>query len=399
MKVSVTRSTPINSSARVQQLSALFDAPITERSTMQWTGDIPIDGPPGSADADWHVGLLVGPSGAGKSTLLGEMFGTPKAYEWAKSAVVDDFAQSLSMEDISLTCQSVGFNTIPAWMRPYKVLSTGEKFRVDLARHLLEDGDLILVDEFTSVVDRQVAQIGAHAVQKWVRKHGKRFVAASCHYDIVDWLQPDWVLEPHTMQFARRSIQRRPPVDIAISRVPYGAWKMFAPFHYLTADLHRGASCFVLFANGHPASFGGMLHRPHPKVNDIEGLSRLVTLPDWQGLGLALVLSDTLGAAYKALGKRMHTYPAHPALVRSFNNSQKWKMIKKPGVYAYATKRSFTSTITKKIHTLSELSNSGQTGGFGGRPNATFEYCGPTLDSKEDADRLINQRIQGRQPV
>ena len=383
MKISITRSTPVNASARVQQLSALFDAPVTERSTMQWTGNIPVD----DAEWPWNIGLLVGPSGAGKSTLLGEMFGTPKAYEWGKPAVVDDFSSALSMEDISLTCQSVGFNTIPAWMRPYKVLSTGEKFRVELARHLLEDGDLILVDEFTSVVDRQVAQIGAHAVQKWVRKHGKRFVAASCHYDIIDWLQPDWVLEPHTMQFARRAIQRRPPVDIAISRVPYGAWKMFAPFHYLTAELNHSAACFTLFANGHPASFGGMLHRPHPKVDDIVGLSRLVTLPDWQGLGLALVLSDTLAAAYKTLGKRMHTYPAHPALVRSFNNSPKWRMVKKPGVYAYSTKRSASSGIGGK--------------GMGGRPNATFEYCGPALPSREDADRLINQRIIGnvRQPI
>ena len=40
------------------------------------------------------------------------------------------------------------------------------------------------MDEFTSVVDRQVAQIGAHAIQKYVRKHGRQFVAVSCHYDI-----------------------------------------------------------------------------------------------------------------------------------------------------------------------------------------------------------------------
>ena len=89
---------------------------------------------------------------------------------------------------------AVGFNTIPAWLRPYGVLSNGEKFRVDLARRLLEGGDLIAVDEFTSVVDRQVAKIGSHAVQKWARGKGRQFVAATCHYDLEDWLQPDWVL-------------------------------------------------------------------------------------------------------------------------------------------------------------------------------------------------------------
>jgi hypothetical protein len=65
----------------------------------------------------------------------------------------------------------------------------------------------LLVDEFSSVVDRQVAKIGAHAVQKWVRRNARQFVAVSCHYDIVDWLRPDWVLEPATMSFRWESLR------------------------------------------------------------------------------------------------------------------------------------------------------------------------------------------------
>jgi hypothetical protein len=118
--------------------------------------------------------------------------------------VIDDFAGTLSMEQVSSACQAVGFNTIPAWLRPFYVLSNGERFRVELARRLLELSDPIVVDEFTSVVDRQVAQIGAHAVQKYVRRNKRKFVAVSCHYDIVDWLQPDWIFEPATMHFARK---------------------------------------------------------------------------------------------------------------------------------------------------------------------------------------------------
>jgi hypothetical protein len=33
--------------------------------------------------------------------------------------VNEDFARSLSMKDIADMCQAVGFNTIPAWLRPY----------------------------------------------------------------------------------------------------------------------------------------------------------------------------------------------------------------------------------------------------------------------------------------
>ena len=71
--------------------------------------------------------------------------------------------------------------------------------RVDLARALLEK-DFVCFDEFTSVVDRQVAQTSCLAVSKAVRKLNKKFVAVSCHYDILEWLQPDWVFDANTMQ-------------------------------------------------------------------------------------------------------------------------------------------------------------------------------------------------------
>src|SRR5258708_29217881 len=122
------------------------------------------------------------------------------------------------------------------------------------------------------------------------------------------------------MAYARRSLQQRPRIE----RVTDRAWRLFAPFHYLMADLHRTAQCFVLFAGDEPTSFAGMLHRPHPRVRDIVGCSRLVTLPDWQALGLAMMLIDQMGAAYKTIGKRLHTYPAHPALSRSFDKSPRW---------------------------------------------------------------------------
>ena len=170
---------------RVEQLGAMFDCPVHEKLRCEWHGAIDLDAQP------WQVGLIVGPSGAGKTKLLEKIFGAPESCQWSAPSVVDDFAKERGIQEIAGVCQAVGFNTIPAWMRPYAVLSNGEKFRVELARRLLETEGTIVIDEFTSVVDRQVAQIGAHAAQKYVRKNGKKLVAASCHYDIVDWLQPD----------------------------------------------------------------------------------------------------------------------------------------------------------------------------------------------------------------
>jgi hypothetical protein len=69
---------------------------------------------------------------------------------------------------------------------------------------------------------------------------------------VIEWLQPDWMLEPATMTFQWRSLQRRPSLNVEIARVDHAAWKLFAPFHYLTAELHKAAACFVLFCRGNP---------------------------------------------------------------------------------------------------------------------------------------------------
>jgi hypothetical protein len=105
-----------------------------------------------------------------------------------------------------------------------------------------------------------------------------------------------------------------------------------------------------------------------------------VTLPDWQGLGLAFVLNDTLSAAYKAVGYRMNMYPAHPPYIRSFDRSPNWTMRKRPGKYA-----ALSSGSDKDV----------SAGNFGGRPNATFEYVGPAWADREAALELIG----GKEPA
>ena len=376
MKIDVSVETKIERTSRVKQLEAMFDVPAAEMSRLEWRGEVPIE------SMDWNVGLIVGPSGCGKSTIAKQMFGDAYHPEltWRAGSVIDDFPRECGMDAIAAACQAVGFNTIPGWMRPFVVLSNGEKFRVELARRILGLPDPVVVDEFTSVVDRQVAQIGSHAIQKWVRRNNRKFVAVGCHYDVIDWLQPDWIFEPATTAFAPRGRLQRPKLEVTIQRVPYRFWSLFAPFHYLTADLHKAARCFCLFVGDRPASFGAMLHRPHPRVRDIMGLSRAVTLPDFQGLGLMMILADALGSAYKAIGKRMHSYPAHPAFIRSFDKSPRWALKTKP-----MSVRS--STGNRRLFSMGE-SDIPAAAAMGGRPCAVFEYAGEAM-SRDQAVRLL----------
>jgi hypothetical protein len=364
-------------STRAMQVCGMFDCPPNESQTLRWQADLPLDEKP------WNVGLIVGPSGSGKSTCARALWPQEmeQTIEWKRSSVIDDFPSSASIGDITAALSSVGFNTVPAWLRPFSVLSNGEKFRAEMARRLVESEGVIVVDEFTSVVDRQVAQIASHAVQKAVRKQGKQFVAVSCHHDIIDWLQPDWIFDPAERRFAWRSVQRRPSIAVEVARLPYEAWSLFAPFHYLTADLHRGAACFGLWANGNLAAFAGVLHRPHPKAS-IKGVSRAVTLPDWQGLGLVFVLLETLGAAYAGAGYPLHTYPAHPAFIRAFR-SDRWQLRKQPGTFAVSSMA--RAARDKAPHPLACGEWQGQ------RPCAVFRYRGPAMEV-DAARRLIESR-------
>lgn len=177
---------------RVSKIEADFDVK-PEHSCERFVGDIEIPD-------KWSIGVIVGGSGTGKSTIAKELFGEHiiTGFDYSASSVVDDMPKA-NIDVITRMFYAVGFGSVPSWLKPYSVLSNGEKMRMDLARALLER-DFVVFDEFTSVVDRQVAQTACIAVSKAVRKTGKQFVAVSCHYDILDWLEPDWVFDTNTMQ-------------------------------------------------------------------------------------------------------------------------------------------------------------------------------------------------------
>ena len=162
-----------------------------EHINEHFTGSIDIEG------KEWNVGVIVGGSGTGKTTIAKECF--PESYiaeyEYNANAVIDDMPKGCSLSDIEKTFTSVGFSSPPSWLKPYAVLSNGEKMRVDLARSILEDRDLVVFDEFTSVVDRDVAKTASFALQKAVRRQNKKIIAVSCHRDILEWIMPDWIYD------------------------------------------------------------------------------------------------------------------------------------------------------------------------------------------------------------
>lgn len=189
----ILKENKVDKTFRVAKIMNDFDVKI-EHSNENFIGTI-------NLPKIWNIGLIVGNSGTGKSTIAKEIFKNEyiNNFEYNHKSVIDDMPQSKTMEEIEKMFYTVGFGSVPSWLKPYKVLSNGEKMRVDLARALLEN-DKICFDEFTSVVDRNVAQTMCIATNKTIKKLNKQFIAVSCHYDIIEWLQPDWIFDTNVMK-------------------------------------------------------------------------------------------------------------------------------------------------------------------------------------------------------
>ena len=80
------------------------------------------------------------------------------------------FPEGMQTSEITRMLCSVGFASPPDWLKAYSCLSQGEKMRVDIARALCLPQQVVVFDEFTSVVDREVAKIGSYAISKAVRR-------------------------------------------------------------------------------------------------------------------------------------------------------------------------------------------------------------------------------------
>jgi GNAT superfamily N-acetyltransferase len=264
--------------------------------------------------------------------------------------VVDCFGE-LSVRQVVDLFTAVGFGSPPSWVKPYVVLSNGERFRCDLARALAigfqtqgcrmpDTGcgenplspasrilhPLVVFDEFTSVVDRNVAQVCSAAIAKGIRCGHLpcRFVAVTCHYDIAEWLEPDWVLDMATCELSRRRL-RRPTIEIAIHRCRLAAWQLFKRHHYLSGSLAPGARCYLTTWEGVPVNFCATL--PVIAKKNHRRFTRIVTLPDYQGIGIGMRAVAAVAELHRAEGLRINVTSSHPALIRHCRRSPLWRTV------------------------------------------------------------------------
>lgn len=360
-------------SYRAARVKSLFNA----ENGCDWerSAELPVEG------LDWKIGLIVGLSGSGKTSIGSRIFGEP-IYDlyagWdATKPIVDCIAPDGDFNAVTGALSAVGLGDVPAWLRPFPVLSNGEKFRAGLARLVCERPKRAVVVEFTSVIDRQIAKVGAAAFAKTWRKGDGQVVLLSCHYDIIEWLQPDWVYDMQEARFYNRDcLQRRPQLKLQIYKVRGTVFpRLFKQHYYLDLPAPVAAEYFVGFINGEPVC--------HVAVSPLftagaYRATRLVVMPEWQGIGVGTKFLAAVceyhrqghGRCGKMLPVFFHT--SHPQLCGALRHSRKWVQT---AASLYGANK--TKSISSLIKSAARKGQPGRpTSGYGGHFRAVqaFKY-------------------------
>ncbi len=422
-RISVILESNISDSFRVQQILGMFDLPEQCASRVELAVELP------QPEESWRIGAIVGPSGSGKSSVSRAAFGPDLSPppRWPRDcAVIDAFEQAPLRQTLALLA-AVGFNSPPAWLRPYHVLSAGEQFRCDLARRLSGRSKLLVIDEFTSHLDRDTARSCSYALGRHLRRNpcavvnhqgsqsvnqdvnqavnqvvnhrspesrresdvsncvemgcgalahavevnqkvnhlgaesdcesdvstcaemgcsdavhpaqvnqkptqnvnhtsGRpiQLVAVTGHEDILPWLAPDWILRMSAGTLDRGPLST-PSLPLRFGRANRSMWADFRPHHYLTGQLARGATCYVARWDDRPAAFCAVLGQiGHPGRKRI---TRLVTLPQFQGLGIGMRLAEHVCRLEQERGFRVSIATSHPAVIDVCRRSPRWRYL------------------------------------------------------------------------
>lgn len=369
---------------RAARVKSLFNA--EDGTRFDHTADLDID------DGNWKLGVVVGPSGSGKTSIGTRLWGPERLYtpdgRWPEDApIVDAIAPNGSFDAVTAALGQVGLGDVPSWLRPYHVLSNGERFRADLARVIAETPERIVIDEFTSVVDRQIARVGAQAFAKAWRRTPGQAVLLSCHYDILDWLQPDWVYDTSARSFTRGWVQRRPPITVEVRHGGWELWRAFEPHHYLKAGPMPAARCYVGFIDGEPVVHLGVgtksVNLGRRGVGVEARACRMVVMPEWQGAGVGMrFLNHVCELQRQGLGRlpgrRMTTvfHTSHPQLCAALRRDPKWRQVS--AALHGANKARSARSIKASRQRNASSPGSGIAAGYGGHFRAVqgFRYVG-----------------------
>lgn len=109
-------------------------------------------------------------------------------------------------------------------------------------------------------------------------------------------------------------------------------WRFFARHHYLS-DSYNGHGAFIALMEGKPIGFASYITYPNWQIQQpVRREHRTVIIPDYQGLGLGVRLSDAMGEIMLREGYRFYSKTSHPRMGGYRDHSPLWRATVKNGL-------------------------------------------------------------------
>jgi ABC-type phosphate/phosphonate transport system ATPase subunit len=273
---------------------------------------------------------IIGRSGGGKTTMLRDLaerglYHFPRNQFDDSKAIVSNFS---SKEDAIERLSAVGLKSIPTWVKPRNVLSVGEGFRADMALNI---EDYVLLDEFTSTVDRNVARSCCTSLGKYIRRTGKKgVVVCSCHKDFIEYLNPDLVVDIDEMKvydLRNQDLSRNISIDI-YKTSDKDLWKVFKEHHYMSHEINKACHFYVMKLHSTDELVGCFSTLPQMTGTKKWGwrVHRTVVLPDYQGLGISSAIVNFFGEYYHKQGKFLGIRTSSIPMLNSLRHNPLWEV-------------------------------------------------------------------------
>lgn len=291
----------------------------------------------------WNIGLVYGNSGSGKTTMIKHLFGD-KIFEVKldeDKPIINQLPEDMSYEDCAKMLNGIGLNSVPCWIRPVKTLSNGQRARAEAVYLMTQSDEIIFIDEWTSVVDRTVAKAMSLCLYKYAKRNNKRLVLCSCHVDILEWLNPDWMIDCNKQKFILPESEdfffnKREQLQFEIKEIDRASWKYFSKYHYLSERLPGGKLyLYGLFHNGNQIGFQCFANYvPYTESEKLKKRkiiyhsNRTVIHPDYNGLGLGIkLINETSELLLKKIDCRIMAKFSSAPVYKAMIKQDVWKYL------------------------------------------------------------------------
>lgn len=191
MDLDITYKTNIiNPSKRIFEISDAFGVGIDETHKHIIVENLTIP--------KFQILYLTGMSGSGKSSLLNEFkkeysFIEPQFDKESDKPIIDTIGKDL--DEALYLLNLVGLGEAFLYVKPFKILSDGQKYRYQIAKLIESNQKVWCIDEFCSFLDRTTAHIVSYNIQKIARKLDKTVIVATAHNDLQEFLQADYIFD------------------------------------------------------------------------------------------------------------------------------------------------------------------------------------------------------------